>query len=463
MLCCGLDVQNADAGSVRDMKVRILIACFGVAVLHVGTAAPQVLIDGGDAAESGAADTSAPTGEIENWDDDAWDAAAGGGQRACPDFMLQVGERLGPLDACGTGRPAPGSAHFLDGIWEIKSPGNGKIASLTIFTNFSYGVLHRSDPNQPSPTVGAWRLEGDTGFRRDTFAFRPNLADDGGVTAAEGQFEFCNCVKMRWEVHQTGDADILVGTWRYDEQTGPSIWRRRSAAPTIRSVTIGEAAFDAAGEAVNDSYGFGQRAGRITRAEPVTCARQNRRNCDDIWVSLFGDNFGGAHTIWIDPASHIELDGEAGWYCRDGAFVGYWNRCGMGASEPDGNVAGIGVKLRLWDGLTSGRYNLWVAGTPVPIEVEIGGMPAPEAPALVLLDARDPEGTQITEVREGEPFIVSAHYDGPHPDTWVALEMPALRPVAGAADRTMVLQRTEDPKVFESGWLAVERGEPVPE
>ena len=114
------------------------------------------------------------------------------GTQRCPDDMLGIAARQGGVERCGTGRPPPTAPHPLDGIWDVESPGNPKVDALTILMHSNYGILHRGDPNKPSPAAGAWRLAGEGGYRRDGFAVGLSVAEDGTVSTSLGQFAFCN-------------------------------------------------------------------------------------------------------------------------------------------------------------------------------------------------------------------------------------------------------------------------------
>lgn len=385
------------------------------------------------------------TDTFPDWDDSAWDVWG------CTETMLAIAERQGEANDCGLSRPPARLKHFLNGIWEIESVGNPEVRALTIYVDFSNGVLQRDDPNKPAPASANWWFAGEPRNRDGLSAFRLTVSADGAVTADEGAFGYCGCRRIHWQVRRTGDPDVLVGTWRYDGEEGKAVWRRRSDGPTIRRVEVRAARRDASGEPTNDRYAYGSRAGRVYRDAPVTCARGRPRNCDSIWVTLLGDAFAGAHTIWIDPASGFEPTRDSRWVCGDGELVGQWRRCGIGRSVPDSQVAGISVKLLMWDGMRSGRVDLWVDGRPVPLDVQIKGIPAADAPRLRYLDALDPQGRRITKISEGEPFVVKAIYDGPHPDPWIEVALPG----SGNAADVIMLRRGRDPEVFESGWLAV--------
>ena len=202
-----------------------------------------------------------------------------------------------------------------------------------------------------------------------------------------------------------------------------------------------------------DDFGHRTRAGRLERWHPIGCGGGSTGNCSVVYVSVYGAHFIGAHDVWIDPATRIEID-EAKWICADGETEGSaWYKCGMG-NLPGETIAGIQIRLILRGGLTSRPVILWIDGQPIPIDLVVHGLPEEDdaAPELRLLDAVNTAGEQITQVDEGMPFLVKAVYDGPHPDDWVTLALPDL-------SRDLVLFRTQDPRVFESDWLAVAEDE----
>lgn len=390
------------------------------------------------------------------------------GAAHCPEEMLEIAASRGGVDACGTGRPPTYPFNPLDGIWDIASPGNPKVAAMTVFMHSSYGILHRGDPNKPSPAHGVARLAGEQGYRQSGFALRLGTEDDGSVTTEYGQFGFSGRQRVYWKVRPTADPDVMVGQWEYDEEKGRSIWRRRAVTATVRSVRISAAHADPAGEWVDDEFAYGTRPGRLEREVAALsrgCAAGLTGTCNLLRVAVFGENFAGAHDVWIDPATRFELE-AARWICVDGTTESVWYECGVGATPGD-SVTGIRIDLRLRDGIRSGPISIWVDDHPIPIAVRIDGGPpeAPAPPALVMLDAVNAAGEQITETEEGKPFQVKAIYDGPHPDTWVSVDVPVLAIVPETGNDRMselVLYRSDDPKVFESGWLAVVDDESAP-
>lgn len=372
----------------------------------------------------------------------------------CPEDMKGIAAKQGGVEACGTGRPPVVKPNPLDGIWEVKSPGNPKVAAMTIFMHSGYGILHRTNPNHPSPAHAVWRMKGANRYGRNSFSLSLSVAQDGTVETRAGQFAFCNCVKIYWKVKPTSDPNIMVGEWRYGKRgakRGVSTWHRRSGKGVVRSVTINKAYQDSDGAWVSDQFDYGSRPGIIERRHPVGCGGGMRGNCGSIWITVLGQNFAGAHDVWVDPATRLEL-WKARWVCKNGKSEDKWVRCGIG-STPGETVAGILFKLNLWDGMVPGPINIWVDGQPIPININLSGYPDEEPkPQLVSLAALDAQDNQLSELKEGVPFAVKVVFDADHPDDWVSVDVP----IAASSMKKAVLQKTDDPKIFVSQWLSLE-------
>lgn len=372
-------------------------------------------------------------------------------------------------EQCGLDRPPPsyGAEHRLDGVWEVFSPGDQPYDHLKIYVHMKEGILHRVDPNQPSPAVAVVRYKGFDQYAPGGGAIILHENEDGSIETALGQFGYCSCVSVHWRMRPTGDPNVMRGEWEYDGAKGAAVWRRHSIVAKIRSVTISSAVHGADGDLVADSFAYGSRRGRLERNHPISCGYgELRGNCDRVWVTIFGDSFFGAHDIWLDPAYHMELD-RAQWLCTNGEAQGsVWRYCD-GPGQPGVGVAGIQLVLNLRSGMKPGPINLWVDGQPIPIEVVLAGYPEEEEerPALVSLKATDADGEAVTRIEEGKPFMLTATYDGEHPDAWTRVAAPNLpsTEVAGKlVEQEVILQRTEDLKTFRSGWMTVKRSVVTP-
>lgn len=381
----------------------------------------------------------------------------------CPEGVKDWQAAVDYPDSCGRDRPPPSlEPRPIDGVWEVYSPGNPKVAALTIFINTHEGALHREDPNRQSPAQGVWQLNGWANYSDTVFSLPLNIADDGSIAIAHGQFEFCNCVQMHWTVSPTGDPNVMSGIWRYQKKQGTTTWRRRAAKTVIRSVTVSNARYDEAGKRIADTFLYGERSAVLERNRPVSC-QGARGNCERIVISVLGDNFAGAHNVWIDPASHLDLD-SAGWICRDGSFVtSNWDRCGVGRI-PGENVTGIHLSLLLRDGMAPGPRNFWVNGAPIPIDVAIEGFPVDPntgKPELISIEAYDAEINQLDAITPGQPFFLVAAFEEVHPDPWIKVEVPVAETatvtnMAGQESRDVTLQRQRrDKRVFKSDYLVV--------
>lgn len=389
---------------------------------------------------------------------------------ACPEDAQWMGAAQVYPDYCGRDRPPPihFERHWLDGVWDVYTPGDQPVDQMKIYVHMKGGILHRVDPNAPSPASAVVRYRGNAEYNQGGYAIILNEKEDGSLETAFGQFGYCSCVSVHWRMRRTGDPNILRGEWEFDGRKGASTWRRSaSGTGTVRSVVISSAVHDAEGDLVDDRFEYGARRGRIERTHPVSCGYGDMRgNCDKVWVSVIGDRFYGAHDVWLDPASHFELY-SAHWICTNlGGQNSAWRYCD-GAGEPGAGVAGVQAQLILWPGMKPGPINLWVDGQPIPIDVVLAGYPEEkeERPALVSLKATDADGEAVTRIEEGKPFMLTATYEGEHPDAWTRVAAPNLPSTEAAGklvEQEVILQRTKDLKTFESAWMTVKRSVVTP-
>ncbi len=378
----------------------------------------------------------------------------------CPQNMV---EYTGLSENCGTDRPpAPhGRNDGLTGLWDVEASGNPFHETATVALNRGYaGVGHRDPQAQNLVAAGVARDKDKNHFR--TINPTARETEDGSLYIHLVTSGYCGCVPYTVTVKPTGDPNVMIGEWAFDYnkakvKKGTAILRRRPAGQFGAASLNWTPAGPAQGFA-RDEVPFGTRPLRIELRHPVTCGYGGARaNCGGTRLAVWGTNLAGGHDAWIDPASHIELR-KAGWICANGDFRDFgagWTRCGSGRDGGDG-VVGLGFHLLFRDGMTPGARTLWIDGHPIHLEVALEGFPEdekPAEPALVLLDARDAADKLIAEVREGEPFQVKAIFEASHPQSWVSVAVPSLAPQA-----TVVLRRTDDPKVFQSEWLAVEAG-----
>jgi hypothetical protein len=383
----------------------------------------------------------------------------------CPENMLRLTGL--PEEGCGTDRPPASHAVVggINGLWDVEAPGNPFFETALVTLNRGYASLgYRA-------AGGAWVAAGIA--RKNNKAWFSDInpsakaLEDGSLRLHLTTGGFCGCVKYLVTVKPTGDPNVMVGEWTYgDDKKGFAVIRRRPPG-NFRSVEYVNISADPSQRYVRDRVAFGTRPLKIERRHPVSC-NGARANCGGIWITIYGDNLAGGHDVWIDPASKVENQ-KAGWLCSNGDFRGSgaeWTKCGS-TNVPGDGVIGLRLRLLFWDGMTPGAKTLWIDGHPIHLEIKIDGFPEEDKekkPALVLLDALNMQGEQITQVDEGEPFVLKAIYDGPHPDSWVTLDVPSVRPAQApdnAEKREVVLRRTDDPKIFRSDWLAVEAGPAV--
>ena len=419
----------------------------------------------------------APSKEVKTTES-AKPAAAETAEPACPKIMQKRTAAKHWPEACGTGRPPedlmPANGEFT-GLWDIQAPNNGFMEEILVaLTRGGHGVGYLSATGNLVP-AGSMRRKGASHYGH----FNPNVmaVESGRLKLHLATGGFAGRTKLWLEVRPSGSPDVLVGEWQYGEKKrirgGPATMRRRPPARFSR-ITIGNAR---RGKDGSDRFAFGERPGRIERSHPVTCgAGRSRANCDRVWITIEGENLAGGHTVWIDPASHMEIR-DAGWTCRNGKRRDYgagWTRCGGTKRAGDGVVA-LSMRLYLWDGIAPGRRTLWVDGKPIPIEMVIHGYPKDKEkpkPDLVSLRALDGKGTVLDALDEDGPFVLEAVFKADHPDHWVKVTMPGGRRVTvdgplgatrpgptltetPAGVREIVLRRTADATVFRSGPLKI--------
>jgi len=371
----------------------------------------------------------------------------------CPswDELGTCGQTMPPVSM----QPGP-----LDGFWDVSAPGAPHLAALVVILNTKFGPFHRGNPNIPSPAQAMWRLEGWERMDGNPFAVAYSELDGGGFSVSMGAFENCNCVSITFRVYPTGNPDVLRGEWQYEDQTGPTQWRRRNTTSRVHAINISNAVQDENGEWTADFYATQDRAGKLHRADGVTCGYgQMRGNCERVYVTFLGDNFAGPHQVWIDPSTYMEI-GEVGWVCRNGEyFAGGWSGCGYD-EEPVDRVAGIRVQIVMWDGMKSGPVNLWVDGRPLPIELEIGDSPVEdEIPDLLSVTAYDIDGNPVTSLQQNGVYRFEAVFADNHPHAWINVRLGATAAAEDSHTRNVTLTREADGRTFSSEWMQLQRAD----
>lgn len=363
-------------------------------------------------------------------------------------------------DTCETDRPPFQLATIAEGVWDVDSPGNPHLDEFVVAINRHHtGVGFRGSGGSYVGTT--LRKEKGRAHFSDG-GINLGVAEDGSIYAEFGQYGFCSCRKIKFEVEPSGDPNVMTGTWRYDDDSGMSIWRRRPPA-VIHTINYRNKSADPTQGFVRDEVDFGKRPLKVERTHPLSCGNA-RVNCDWIWVSIFGEHFAGGQNVWMDPSTELELRSPA-YLCADGSRDGDWRDCGSTEYAGDG-VAGIRVQLILWEGVTPGNKILWVNGQPIAMEMLIHGYPeeTDTRPNLVTIASYDANNRRMTRVTEGRAFTVEATFDAEHPDEWIRLEMSSANSDHAVVPGTepeetesqwITLTRTKDRKVFRSDPLEV--------
>lgn len=368
----------------------------------------------------------------------------------CPESVRHFSAAQHYPMSCGRFRPPERdpSIDAMEGVWEViiqdeKDPQHW-YAALSKGLN---GVSHR-DPN------GAWTLIGM--FR--TYAATPDRVSTDGVET----IFFDGSGDYRMRVSRGAAANVMQGRWTNGEKSALAIWRKKPPAQ-IRSITFNSNYKKANGADVSNTVLFGARPGRFEFQDPLGCGYGHMRgNCHLIYITIAGQNLAGPHEIWLDPLSHMELLETRFLYSGDSfptAAAMKWIVTG----EPV--VEAIQLQFAVWDGVKSGSYNLWFDGQPIPFYFHIENDPDEndkQQPNLIMLQALSNGRERVSQIEEGAPFRLVAHYDGDYPDPWAAVEAPGLPKIdAGGrlAPQTIILQRTDNPRILQSRLLKVEKAE----
>lgn len=345
----------------------------------------------------------------------------------------------------------------LQGVWDVETRDNPYIEALTILIHPPNSSLPFQHKGNPLAAHAIWHLKGEAGFRRDAFMVTLESGDGGGVAVEFGQFEYCNCVSVRWEVSPTSDGNTMVGKWTYSDQEGVTVWRRRPQQASVKKMTISSARWDPSVELWRPAtFDMEDGPARIDWVHGAGCAGAPG-NCLTTRVELYGPHFAGEHSLWMDPEKFGPL--FAKWICVDGRREIRWAGCGNETSTD--NVIGVEIAFMIQHGLEPGGVNLWVNGNPLPIDIKIDNYPdedRPKIPKLTSLFATNLAGDTTRTLAEGEPFRLVARFEHAHPDAWTTID--ELNFMGGAfADpeqgRSVVLHRTVNARIFRSGWIAI--------
>jgi hypothetical protein len=342
--------------------------------------------------------------------------------------------------------------NIVDGIWDVEDEGSVKIDAMTLTINRQFASLGKRTKNTPLVTVGLVRHKGDSHFQKFG-KFHLAVSDDGTITMSHGQFGYCNCGAIDYTMRATGDPDVMIGEWVYkDDERGTSIWRRRPPI-TIESVSYVLRHSYKNQRYLRDTVAYGER--------PLNVTDWPKAYQRSIWLTVSGRGLAGGHDVWLDPSSKLKLR-DRRWRCQDNRTReggDGWTSCGNWG-KPDLGVVALVLEIKIPKNTTAGIKTLWIDDQPVHFYVHAINEPEePNQPKLVMLDAVNMQGEQITQVEESVPFLVKAIYDGEHPEEWISITMPTLRRAdEEGAPQQIVLRRTDDPRIFQSDWLAIEDG-----
>lgn len=290
----------------------------------------------------------------------------------------------------------------IDGIWDIEDDGLDLYNNLTLAISHGHAGVGPRDPalTQLATSMGITRYKD-----RDHFSevnATPVLQDDGSVTMQFGQFEYCNCVSVDYDVRSTGDPDVLIGRWVFnkgndDETSGRSVWRRQPAME-IETLNYRLGGPDPAQHFVRNEIAYGTGSLRVKDEFGATTR----------FIEIRGTGMPGGHDFWYDSLDGaIQID-QGGWMCADGrhaTFGNDWINCGNRQAIDDG-VVGLRFRLRAPQGLPTGKTTLWLAGQPIPI---IFGAEEPLA-SIRFLKWDEGELLTTTEIAEGDPFWIEAFF-----------------------------------------------------
>ena len=351
------DRRRAGGIIVRRLGSPLLLAL--VALLLVGPVAAR----------------AEPPGPFPN-DEHPRQLAQKNGSSQCPEIMRRMTAARNWPESCGTGKPPKAllQKDGISGLWEITADGNPFFDEILVaLSRYQCGVSYLIAAADLCIT-GSARKKGKSNYSHINPRIMASEPDRIQIHLQSGGFS--GRTKFWVEARPTGEPNLWVGKWQYGKkkpQVGRVVMKRRPP-PKIQEITIKNAGH---GDNNADRYAYGDRPGRILRRHAITCgAGRSRSNCDRVWITLTGENLAGAHNVWIDPASHMEIR-DAGWTCRNGkrreGGAG-WTKCAVTARAGDG-VAAISLRLVLWDGIKPGRRTLWVNGQPVPFDLVIQGHP----------------------------------------------------------------------------------------
>ncbi len=354
----------------------------------------------------------------------------------------------------------------LEGTWDVELEGCKFVRRATVALGRGRVAFEARDDSRGWRVAGV--AENPDGERGAFGIWSADVSDDGVIAFSLGRHGFSgsrltvvgNALDAKGELR----AGQIVGEWRYRDDRGKTTWRKRPSIQ-IESVIFNSQVRDDRGRPIVDKISHGQRPGIVRRSHPLNCGYGNMRaNCPKFSIEAMGKHFAGLHSVWIDPAYHLEI--TPGYLCSDGS-VGEWSGCGGGDQIGDG-VVGIRMQVLVRNDVTPGRKVLYIDEQPIPFDLEIKGFP--ESQAGTPAEAADDSDTGIREQKVRLALLGPGGVDGEPIDTIegavpfrVELKYPELPKTApetvtifeSEGSNSIHVQATNDPNVFRSDWYSL--------
>ncbi|SDB58446.1 hypothetical protein [Bauldia litoralis] len=359
----------------------------------------------------------------------------------CPETVTHFrATHLYPM-GCGSRTPParsqlPPPLNNFEGVWLVEISGDERRSGswYAALRQGHEGVDYR-DPDGP------WILTGE---------FRTYNASPSEVSAARIRTVFFDGESGGpMVVHPAGQEGVLIGRWSRDDKHADVAWRK-IAPSRIESLTFNSNWERPDGSPVSDHIDYGQRAGRFEFGGPMGCGGGMRGNCHRVFLTIFGKNLAGPHSIWLDPESHLELI-ESHFVGVSGSSVptvGYMKSVMRDQSE----TAAINLVFAVWDGIRPGSHVIWLDDIPIVFEInfppsEAEVQPPPVSPARIRYVRPVQDGYAGIEGPlsvDGGPYAVEVRYDGEPPGqrtVAVTVQWPTRD---GTGDKELVAEQSPD-------------------
>jgi hypothetical protein len=295
----------------------------------------------------------------------------------------------------------------LNGIWIIEDTGNDNIDVLELALSHQYSGLGNRTEQSSVVGVGRIKYPGKPFF--ENASGKLNLAGDGTVTMAFGQFGFCNCLTVDYTVKPTGNPNIMRGEWKHRETSGATTWRRQ---PPIK---INAVNYRLSSPNPKENY---VRDNTFDLEEPLNIAQEH--TIGNFWITILGDRLAGGHNMWVDDDGGNIMIRDIGWLCKNGEHReggDSWKFCGSDRELGDG-VVGIKFLVISKGPMPTGVRELWLDGQKISLNVFDTTLDTQETQSTVEIRILTPDLTPIDKdhISYGEPFVVQAVYSE-KPDT----------------------------------------------